>query len=331
LLKIKYISVLVYQTLGCLKLTYHKEPVLKVISSKNELTSKKSALKGCSAYLYSFQGQERDDEVKGAGNSVNYKYRMHDPRLGRFFAVDGKTKTYPELSPYSFSANRVIDAIELEGLESAVIKGQFYEFRREINFNFGRGVAGGSLFWNQLNLAPQSNVSSRNAILNGDYGTNRTEIYRKGVKIATGKHVEIMIVAELKGVVRGDQIQIIFNNEIVGAFNVEGTHKGYLNITVHVNDMDKLTNTPQYITGNENSKIVVPQNAALNTSGGLNNIAFKVVKANPANNDRLRGKLTVLDRTKVVGVYKPPKAKSFKNWFKRTKKGKRVRRVTASF
>ncbi len=41
-----------------------------------------------SNYRYGFQGQERDDEIKGNGNSVNYKYRMHDPRLGRFFAVD---------------------------------------------------------------------------------------------------------------------------------------------------------------------------------------------------------------------------------------------------
>ena len=39
-------------------------------------------------YRYGFQGQEKDDEIKGEGNSVNYKYRMHDPRIGRFFAVD---------------------------------------------------------------------------------------------------------------------------------------------------------------------------------------------------------------------------------------------------
>ena len=36
-------------------------------------------------YRYSFQGQEADNEIKGKGNSVNYKYRMHDARLGRFF------------------------------------------------------------------------------------------------------------------------------------------------------------------------------------------------------------------------------------------------------
>ncbi len=31
-----------------------------------------------------FQGQEKDDEIKGEGNSLNYTYRMHDPRLGGF-------------------------------------------------------------------------------------------------------------------------------------------------------------------------------------------------------------------------------------------------------
>jgi RHS repeat-associated protein len=46
-------------------------------------------------YRYGFQGQEMDDEIKGEGNSVNYKYRMHDPRIGRFFAVDPLTAEYP--------------------------------------------------------------------------------------------------------------------------------------------------------------------------------------------------------------------------------------------
>src|SRR5690554_3707572 len=68
-------------------------------------------------YRYGFQGQEMDDEVKGEGNSVNYKYRMHDPRVGRFFAVDPLAPEYPHNSPYAFSENRVLDGIELEGLE----------------------------------------------------------------------------------------------------------------------------------------------------------------------------------------------------------------------
>jgi hypothetical protein len=68
-------------------------------------------------YRFGFQNQEKDDEVKGEGNSINYTFRMHDPRLGRFFAVDPLIGKYPFYSSYSFSGNRVIDAIELEGLE----------------------------------------------------------------------------------------------------------------------------------------------------------------------------------------------------------------------
>jgi len=72
-----------------------------------------------SDYRYGFQGQEMDDEVKGKGNSINYKYRMHDPRIGRFFAVDPLTAKYPHYSPYSFSGNKVIAWVELEGLEES--------------------------------------------------------------------------------------------------------------------------------------------------------------------------------------------------------------------
>ena len=68
---------------------------------------------------YLFQAQEMDDEIKGDGNSVNYKYRMHDPRLGRFFATDPLKKKYPYLTPYQFSSNQPIHAPELEGCESA--------------------------------------------------------------------------------------------------------------------------------------------------------------------------------------------------------------------
>jgi len=70
-----------------------------------------------SGYRYGYQGQERDDEMKGAGNSLNYEFRMHDPRIGRFFATDPLTKNYPHNSPYAFSENIVINAVELEGLE----------------------------------------------------------------------------------------------------------------------------------------------------------------------------------------------------------------------
>jgi RHS repeat-associated protein len=77
---------------------------------------------GTGDYRYGFNGMEKDDEIKGDGNSLNYEFRMHDPRIGRFFAVDPLAAKYPHNSPYAFSENRIIDAIELEGLECIVIR-----------------------------------------------------------------------------------------------------------------------------------------------------------------------------------------------------------------
>lgn len=70
-----------------------------------------------SDYRYGFQGQEMDNEIKGEGNSANFTFRMHDPRVGRFLSLDPLSAQYPHNSPYAFAENRVIDGIELEGAE----------------------------------------------------------------------------------------------------------------------------------------------------------------------------------------------------------------------
>lgn len=74
---------------------------------------------GAPDYHYGFQGQEMDNEVKGEGNSLNYKFRMHDPRVGKFFATDPLTHLYPHYTTYSFAGNNVIAYKELEGLEES--------------------------------------------------------------------------------------------------------------------------------------------------------------------------------------------------------------------
>ena len=83
-------------------------------------------------YRFGFQGQEKDDEIKGGGNLINFKYRMYDPRLGRFFAVDPLTSKYPWNSTYAFSENRLIDGIELEGLEFVSI----HSYNGETQFRY---------------------------------------------------------------------------------------------------------------------------------------------------------------------------------------------------
>ncbi len=70
-------------------------------------------------YRYGFNNMERDDELKGKGNSYDFGARLYDSRIGRFFSVDPLTAKYPFYSPYQFSGNRLIDMVELEGLEPA--------------------------------------------------------------------------------------------------------------------------------------------------------------------------------------------------------------------
>lgn len=76
-------------------------------------------------YRFGFNGQEKDNEVSGVGNSVSFKYRIHDTRLGRFLSVDPLAPDYPWNSPYAFAENDVIGCIDLEGLERLVVTGTF--------------------------------------------------------------------------------------------------------------------------------------------------------------------------------------------------------------
>jgi RHS repeat-associated protein len=90
------------------------------------------------SYRYGFNGQEKDDEIKGVGNSVNYKYRMEDTRLGRFLSIDPLSDEYPELTPYQVASLSPIWMNELEGLE-----GVPYTNPMQVIFQgFGQGIIG---------------------------------------------------------------------------------------------------------------------------------------------------------------------------------------------
>ena len=66
-------------------------------------------------YRYGFNSQEKVDEVSGEGNSLNYKFRIYDPRISRFFAVDPLAHKLPSYSPYSAMANNPIMFFDPDG------------------------------------------------------------------------------------------------------------------------------------------------------------------------------------------------------------------------
>ncbi len=63
-----------------------------------------------------FQGQRFDDEL--GLNWVQFKWRNHDPQIGRFIEIDPLSEKYEYNSTYAFSENKVTNHVELEGLES---------------------------------------------------------------------------------------------------------------------------------------------------------------------------------------------------------------------
>ncbi|HEY4063621.1 MAG TPA: RHS repeat-associated core domain-containing protein, partial [Puia sp.] len=68
-------------------------------------------------YRYGFNGKEKDDEVKGDGDQIDYGMRVYDPRVGRFLSVDPLSKSYAQLTPYQYSGNSPISGIDLDGKE----------------------------------------------------------------------------------------------------------------------------------------------------------------------------------------------------------------------
>ena len=69
-------------------------------------------------YRYGFQGQACPERSR------------RDARIGRFLSVDPLAGKYPFYSPYAFSGNRVLDAVELEGLEKLVFQERLFRLKK---------------------------------------------------------------------------------------------------------------------------------------------------------------------------------------------------------
>jgi len=70
-----------------------------------------------SDYRFSFNGMEKDDEVKGEGNSLDFGARIFDSRLGRWLSLDPLAAKYPFASPYNFGLDNPILFIDPDGRE----------------------------------------------------------------------------------------------------------------------------------------------------------------------------------------------------------------------
>jgi RHS repeat-associated protein len=59
-------------------------------------------------YRYGFNGMEKDNELKGNGNSYDFGARIYDPRLGKWWKIDLYDKEMANITPYRFGFNNPI-------------------------------------------------------------------------------------------------------------------------------------------------------------------------------------------------------------------------------
>jgi len=106
--------------MGCLKLSYYPTTELKIISDRKVLTYNKTEINNRSSYFFGFGSKEKDNEIKGEGNSYDFGARIYDPRLGRWLSLDPLMAKYPGMSPYIYTANNPILYIDQDGKDYGV-------------------------------------------------------------------------------------------------------------------------------------------------------------------------------------------------------------------
>ena len=76
-----------------------------------------SSITGVKNNLKTYQGQEFTDDLNL--NIHEWKYRISDPTIGRFWQIDPLAEDYTYNSTYAFQENKMGMGVELEGLELA--------------------------------------------------------------------------------------------------------------------------------------------------------------------------------------------------------------------
>jgi RHS repeat-associated protein len=89
-------------------------------------------------YRFGYQGSEKDNEIRGEGNSYATEFRQLDPRLGRWLTIDPLFAKFPWLSHYcSFNNSSILHCDPL-GLEAEGGPGD----GKKVAIDAGHGIKG---------------------------------------------------------------------------------------------------------------------------------------------------------------------------------------------
>ena len=82
-------------------------------------------------YARGFQGKEKDDKLKGEGNSYYFEDRIYDPRIGRWLSVDPKAHKSPSEAPYVGMGNNPVNRVDPDGQEDKDAEKAIEDLSRE--------------------------------------------------------------------------------------------------------------------------------------------------------------------------------------------------------
>ena len=155
------------------------------------------------SYRYGYQGSEKDDEIKGEGNSYTTHYRLLDPRIGKWLTVD--PKPIPNESPYVSMRNNPIlfndiagDSIKTKFFDAEKMKQNFIPNRVQKMFNTEYGIKVGynsktkSLYYDgEIETVNKVSEKAKRIIIDALKETDSKKIERFG-EITFGYNLEMM-------------------------------------------------------------------------------------------------------------------------------------------
>jgi RHS repeat-associated protein len=164
-------------------------------------------------YRYGFNGQEKDDEIKGTGNSLDFGARIYDSRLGRFLSLDPLMTKYPSESPLSFVGNSPLIFIDPDGKEKVIVIGSLDRNHGKDAFKFINSAMGKANELQSDNVKNQKNEQITIILCTAHMNTDEVTMNQKAI-MSNCPGVNVVVANNKEEVVNYINSKDLINNKL---------------------------------------------------------------------------------------------------------------------